>query len=152
MQVTRADEYAIIGLLYLAKQPPERMVMIDEVSEAEGVPKSFLAKIFQSLAKAGFVNSHRGAGGGFSLAKPAGEITLLQVLHCVEGVFALQKCVTDDPECVVSTTRMSNCTLCAVFTEAQNRVNEVFARTTLADLLHPKPQVVQHAEADAAVN
>ena len=49
MQVTRAGEYAIIGLLYLAKQPAERMVMIDEVSEAEGVPKSFLAKIFQAL-------------------------------------------------------------------------------------------------------
>ena len=152
MQVTRAGEYAIIGLLYLAKQPAERMVMIDEISEAEDVPKSFLAKIFQSLAKSGLVRSNRGAGGGFSLAKPPGEITLLQVLHSVEGVFALQKCVTDDPECVVSTTRMSTCTLCAVFTEAQNRVNEVFARTTLTDLLHPKVQVAQPAKAGAGAN
>ena len=152
MQVTRAGEYAIIGLLYLAKQPPERMVMIDEISEAEGVPKSFLAKIFQSLAKSGFVSSHRGQGGGFSLAKPAGAITLLQVLQCIEGVFALQKCVSEDPECVVSTTRMSNCTLCAVFTEAQNRVNEVFARTTLADLLHPKPPVAPQLRDAAALN
>jgi Rrf2 family iron-sulfur cluster assembly transcriptional regulator len=152
MQVTRAGEYAIIGLLYLAKQPPERTIMIDEISEAEGVPKSFLAKIFQSVAKAGFVRSHRGAGGGFSLAKPPAEITVLQVLQCIEGAFALQKCVTDDPECVVSTTRMSNCTLCAVFSEAQNRVNEVFARTTLADLLQPKPSVVQPIKPAAAVN
>ena len=145
MQVTRAGEYAIIGLLYLAKQPERRTVMIDEISEAEDVPESFLAKIFQSLAKGGYVQSHRGAGGGFSLAKSAGEITLLQVLNCVEGVFALQKCVSDDPECVVSTTRMSSCTLCAVFTEAQNRVNEVFTRTTIADLLHPKSQVAPTA-------
>ena len=152
MQLTRAGEYAIIGLLYLAKQPAERMVMIDEISEAEDVPKSFLAKIFQSLAKAGLVRSNRGAGGGFSLAKPPGEITLLQVLQCVEGVFALQKCVTDDPECVVTTTRMSTCTLCAVFTEAQNRVNEVFARTTLSDLLHPKASAAQHAKAGAGAN
>jgi Rrf2 family protein len=152
MQVTRAGEYAIIGLLYLAKQPPQRTVMIDEMGEAEGVPKSFLAKIFQSLAKAGFVRSHRGAGGGFSLAKPAAEITVLQVLQCVEGAFALQKCVTADPECVVSTARMSNCTLCAVFSEAQNRVNEVFARTTLADLLQPKPSVAQPINPAAAVN
>jgi DNA-binding IscR family transcriptional regulator len=70
----------------------------------------------------------------------------------VEGVFALQKCVTDDPECVVSTTRMSTCTLCAVFTEAQNRVNEVFARTTLSDLLHPKASAVQPAKAGAGAN
>jgi Rrf2 family protein len=152
MQVTRAGEYGIIGLLYLAKQPAGRTVMIDEISEAESVPRSFLAKIFQSLAKAGFVRSHRGAGGGFSLAKPATEITLLKVFQCVEGAFSLQKCVTDDPECVVSTTRMSNCTLCAVFSEAQNRVNEIFARTTLADLLQPKAQVTQISKTAAPLN
>ncbi|HUI07256.1 MAG TPA: Rrf2 family transcriptional regulator [Verrucomicrobiae bacterium] len=152
MQVTRAGEYAIIGLLYLARQPGERTVMIDEISDAEGVPKSFLAKIFQSLAKAGFVRSIRGAHGGFSLAKPPQEITLLQVFQCVEAVFALQKCVTDEPECVVSTDRMSNCTLCAVFGEAQNRVNEVFARTSLADLLRPKPLVPREGQTPAAVN
>lgn len=141
MQVTRAGEYAIIGLLYLAKQPVERMVMIEEIGEAERIPKSFLAKIFQSLVKGGFVRSHRGAGGGFSLAKPAPEISLLQILNCVEGAFALQKCVSDDPECVVSEDRLSSCTLCGVFSEAQSRVNEVFARTSLQDLLRPKPTV-----------
>jgi DNA-binding IscR family transcriptional regulator len=129
MQVTRAGEYAVIGLLYLAKQPAERTVMIDEISEAEGIPKSFLAKIFQSLAKTGFVSSHR-----------------------VEGIFALQKCVSDEPECVVSNTRMSTCTLCAVFSEAQNRVNEVFTRTTLANLLQPKPHGAHLLKTPVAVN
>jgi Rrf2 family protein len=138
MQVTRAGEYAIIGLLYLAKQPANRMVMIDEISEKERIPKSFLAKIFQSLAKGGFLQSHRGAGGGFSLARPAQEINLLQILNCVEGAFALQKCVSEDPECVVAHDRLGNCVLCGVFTEAQNRVNEVFVRTSLQDLLAPK--------------
>ena len=141
MQVTRADEYAVIGLLYLARQPAARTVMIDEISEQERIPKSFLAKIFQSLAKGGVVRSHRGAGGGFSLARPAGEITLLKVFQCVEGSFALQKCVSDDPECVVSHDRLSSCTLCAVFTEAQNRVNDLFSRTTLQDLLKPRAQL-----------
>jgi Rrf2 family transcriptional regulator, iron-sulfur cluster assembly transcription factor len=152
MQVTRAGEYAIIGLSYLAKQPAKRIVMIDEISESECIPKSFLAKIFQSLAKAGIVRSNRGAGGGFSLAKPAADITLLQILQIVEGAFALQKCVSDDPECVVSTTRMSHCALCAVFGEAQHRVNEVFARTTLADLLNPKSQVAHDVKVTTPVN
>ena len=143
MQVTRAGEYAIIGLLYLARQPTERTVMIDEISEAERIPKSFLAKIFQSLAKGGYVLSHRGAGGGFSLAKPAGEISLLQILNCVENAFALQKCVTDDPECVISHERLNSCSLCAVFTEAQSRVNEVFARTSLQDLLKPRAELTR---------
>ncbi len=135
MQVTRAGEYAIIGLLYLAKQPERSTVMIDEISEAERIPKSFLAKIFQVLARGRLVESHRGAHGGFSLARRPSEISLLQILNCVEREFALQKCVTDDPVCVVATERLGNCVLCGVFAEAQRRVNEVFSNTTLADLL-----------------
>ena len=111
--------------------------MIDEISEAEKVPGSFLAKIFQSLSKAGLVKSHRGARGGFSLARPASEINLLQILNSVEGDFALQKCVSDEPECVVSNDRMSSCALCGIYSEAQSRVNEVFARATLESLLRP---------------
>jgi len=135
MQITRAGEYAIIGLLYLARQPAGRTVMIDEISAAEKVPNSFLAKIFQSLAKSGLVQSQRGAGGGFILAHPPANVNLLDILNCVEGAFALQKCVTDDPACVVSDQRLESCVLCGVLAEAQSRVNEVLARTTLADLL-----------------
>jgi Rrf2 family iron-sulfur cluster assembly transcriptional regulator len=142
MKITRAEEYAVIGLLYLAKQPPERTVMIDEICEAERIPKSFLAKIFQSLVRGGFVDSHRGAGGGFSLARAANEINLLQIFQCVEGDFALQKCVSDDPECVVSHDRLTNCILCSVFSEAQSRVNEVFSRTTLHSLIRTQPSLI----------
>ena len=143
MQITRAGEYAIIGLLYLARQPVGRTVMIDEISAAEKVPNSFLAKIFQSLAKSGLVQSQRGAGGGFTLAHPPENVNLLDILNCVEGAFALQKCVATDPACVVSDHRIESCVLCGVFTEAQNRVNEVLARTTLADLLKRNPKLIQ---------
>ena len=135
MQVTRAGEYAVIGLLYLAQQPAGRTVMVDEISEHEGIPKSFLAKIFQTLAKGGFVKSHRGARGGFSLAQPPADISLLQVLNCVESAFALQRCVTDEPTCVVPHRQRTSCALCAIFGEAQTKVNEVFSRTSLQDLL-----------------
>jgi hypothetical protein len=47
---------------------------------------------------------------------------------------------------------MSNCTLCAVFGEAQHRVNEVFARTSLADLLQPKSTAAHQVKAPAALN
>ncbi|MEI8314236.1 MAG: Rrf2 family transcriptional regulator [Verrucomicrobiota bacterium] len=142
MQITRAGEYAIIGLLYLARQPVGRTVMVDEISDAEKVPSSFLAKIFQSLAKASLIQSQRGAGGGFTLVRPPGDINLLEILNCIEGAFALQKCVTDDPACVVSDQRLDSCVLCGVFAEAQSRVNEVLERTTLADLLKRNPKLI----------
>lgn len=148
MQVTRAGEYGIIGLLYLARQSEGRTVMIDEISEAENISKSFLAKIFQSLSKAKLVRSARGAHGGFRLAKTPSQITVLEILQCVETGFALQKCVTENPECVVADRRVSSCALCGIFGEAQNRVNEVFSRTTLEDLLkrqsHRTPSHANH--------
>src|SRR5258706_15447641 len=152
MQVTREDEYAVIGLMYLARQSSVRTIMIDEISESERIPKSFLAKIFQSLVKGGLVNSHRGAGGGFTLARPAATITFLQAFQCVEGSFALQKCVSDDPECVVSHDRLRSCTLCGIFSEAQQRVNELFSRTTLLDLLKPRGQMTQPIPVSTVVN
>lgn len=135
MQVTRAGEYGIIGLTYLARQPVDRTVMVDEISEAEGVPRSFLAKIFQSLAKGKLVRSVRGARGGFRLAKPPAQITVLEVLNCVETGFALQKCVTTTPRCVVADRKVGGCSLCGIFGEAQKQVNAVLSKTTLADLV-----------------
>ena len=147
MQITRAGEYATLGLLYLAKQPTGTTVMIDEISEAEKIPKSFLAKIFQLLVKGGFVHSHRGAGGGFSLARDPSAVNLLEIFQCVEGAFVLQRCVANSPECVLSSDRLASCTLCTIFNEAQNQVNEVFSRTTLHDLLLPKEELISRTKA-----
>ena len=60
--------------------------------------------------------------------------------------------MTDDPECVVSHERLSNCALCGVFTEAQNRVNEVFVRTSLQDLLTPKAETAQRLPPPPVLN
>lgn len=147
MQITRAGEYAVLGLLYLARQPAGQTVMIEEISEAEHIPKSFLAKIFQSLVKGEIVVSHRGAGGGFGLSRPPDAISLLDVIQCVENAFALQKCVASDPECVMSDRRMSHCALCAIFGEAQSRVNEVLAQTSLEDLLQSERMVSESGKA-----
>ena len=68
MELTRKGEYAIRGILYLASRPQGKVALISEIAESAEVPKSFLAKIFQSFAKVGLVSSFRGTGGGFVLA------------------------------------------------------------------------------------
>ncbi len=132
MQITRAGEYAVLGLMCLARRPAASVVMIDEVSREEKIPKSFAAKIFQSLVKGGLVKSNRGSGGGFTLLKPAKEITVLHVIEAIEGRIAFQRCLDpDEPKCE----HHGGCALCGLFEQAQDQVKDVFSRTTLADLM-----------------
>lgn len=130
MQITRAGEYAVLGLMCLARRPSGSVVMIDEVSREEKIPKSFAAKIFQSLVKAGLVRSNRGAGGGFTLQKGPADITVLEIIEAIEGKIAFQRCLTEPTSCE----HIGGCALCGLFEEAQDRVKQTFSRTTLADL------------------
>lgn len=104
--------------------------MIEVLCAEEQVPMSFLGKIFQSLAKAGIVKSARGSGGGFSLTRVPSEISALEVIEAIEGPIAFQRCLDLDEGCEHST----GCALCGLLTEAQDRVKEVFGKSTLAEL------------------
>ncbi|MFH1336854.1 MAG: Rrf2 family transcriptional regulator, partial [Candidatus Zixiibacteriota bacterium] len=73
MELTKAGDYGIFGVIYLARQPKGKVVSLSEVAEAEDLPEKFLAKIFQSLTRSGLIISHRGARGGFSLARSADQ-------------------------------------------------------------------------------
>jgi len=137
MQITKAGEYGVLGLMNLARRVPGHVAMIEDVSREENIPKSFLGKIFQNLGKAGIIRSTRGAGGGFVLVKPPHEITVLEVIEAIEGKIALQRCLEDTPNCNL----LSNCALCFVLGQAQDQVKAVLAHTTVADLL--KKQAAQ---------
>gem|GEM_PF-137907 len=130
MQVTRAGEYGVLGMLNLARRPPGQVVMIDDISREERIPRSFLGKIFQHLVKAGLVRSTRGAGGGFVMTRPAEDVTVLEVIEAIEGPIALQRCLEEVPNC----DQTRSCALCHLLEQAQDRMKEVFSRTTLADL------------------
>lgn len=131
MQITRAGEYGVLGLMNLARQHRGGISMIDEISRSERIPKSFLSKIFQSLVKAGLVRSIRGAGGGFALARDASQISVLEIIEAIEGKIIFQRCKQMKPDCE----HAGGCALCGLFERAQDGVKDVLLRTTLADLV-----------------
>ena len=130
MQITRASEYGVLGLLALARRPLGQVVMLETIAAEEDVPVSFLGKIFQSLARAGLVKSSRGSGGGFALAVAPTEISALAVIEAVEGPMALTRCLDEETGCE----HVGGCALCSLFSEAQDRVKEVFSGTSVAQL------------------
>ena len=130
MQITRASEYGMLGLIALSRRPVGEVVMLDVLAREEDIPVSFLGKIFQSLSKGGLVKSARGSGGGFALSRPAGEISVLEVIESIEGPVALTRCLDEDTGCE----HAGGCGLCSLFAEAQDKVKEVFSGTTVAQL------------------
>src|SRR3990172_3255117 len=99
MQITREGDYGIRSVLYLARQPLKKISFVNEISEDYHIPRSFLAKILQKLVKAKIVRSYRGVKGGFSLTRPARDITPLDVLNAIEGKLAINICLVDKKKC-----------------------------------------------------
>lgn len=101
MQITRQSDYAIRCVYYLSGKPGA-VTMIEEIAREMSIPQSFLAKILQKLAKAGIVKSHRGAKGGFSIARKPRDISLYDVLVAIEGPIAVNVCAVDKKLCDLS--------------------------------------------------
>jgi Rrf2 family protein len=85
MKLTRASNYALQALVYLLEQPPEKSVASHVVAEARDIPERFLLKVLQPLVSAGVLRSIKGPNGGYRLARPAKQITLLEVVEAVDG-------------------------------------------------------------------
>ena len=127
LQLTRGGEYGIRAMSYLAAQPDGHVCALREVSAAQDVPESFLAKIFQNLVHAGLVVSHRGARGGFALARPASQITLADVIEAVDGPVALNACLSEPGNCE----RVEECSLHEIWVKAQAAMMDVLGEATL---------------------
>jgi Rrf2 family protein len=132
MQITRSEEYGLRGLVFLAKQPPQKVTLVSEVSNKQKIPGTFLAKIFQRLTKAGLLRSIRGAKGGFVLGKPPNEITIKEIIEAIEGPIALNRCLLKKGECEEE----KICPLQSVWEEVQQRFIDILDNTTIEDLLN----------------
>lgn len=131
LQLTRDGEYAVRAVVFLAAQPEGKVSLINEISEEQEVPKSYLSKIMQHLTRAGLVKSRRGAKGGFMLARPAASITLRETIEAVEGPIYLNVCLIRKGECH----RDDLCPVHPVWKEAQKKLVEVLDSKTMADLV-----------------
>ena len=132
MQFTKAAGYGIQGMLHLASisNGKNNEAYVAEIARTRDIPHSFLAKIFQNLSRAGLVRSHRGARGGFSLAKPSEEITVKEIVEAIEGSIVLFHCLGHEGSC----DKQDCCSLYPVWKEAQGKMVNVLEGYTLKDL------------------
>lgn len=148
MQVSRKVDYALRASIYLAYQSDRRPCSVAEIATREAIPKKFLEKIIQDLIHHGLVRSTRGAQGGYALAREPEQVTFKDVIEAIEGPFSLNVCVGDAGEASDCCAQSLRCSMLWVWREAQTRVMEVFAMTTLAAVLQKR--MVMPAVVDAA--
>src|SRR5689334_14117635 len=101
MQITRQADYAIRAVLYVSRVGIDERTATKEIAQKQHIPLSFLAKIIAQLSVAGLLQTTRGARGGVMLAKPANDISLLDVVEAIDGPILLNECAHDENACVL---------------------------------------------------
>ncbi len=105
MICSNACSYAIRAMARMALVRSDGYVLLDVLCEGTDLPRQFLAKIFQDIARKGLLLSAKGRGGGFALARPPGQITLYDIVAVVDGTEQFDQCVValatcdDDQPC-----------------------------------------------------
>lgn len=136
MQITRQAEYAIKIMLELAKHEGKEVVSSKLIAERQGIPEDFLKKTVHLLALQGLVVTQRGVQGGVRLGKPAGEITIADIIAAVEGPLAINICLDPGYECPNKPT----CAVHRVLARGQAALLRELSRETLSDLLSASPE------------
>jgi Rrf2 family protein len=88
MRISAKVDYAVRAAVELAAAPGKRPVKAEAIANAQGIPLNFLENILGELRHAGIVRSHRGAEGGFRLARPPDQVTVADIIRAVEGPLA----------------------------------------------------------------
>jgi Rrf2 family transcriptional regulator, cysteine metabolism repressor len=116
ISVTSKSRYAVVAMAELARSG-ERPVPIKELAERRGIPEQFLEQLFSTLRRGGLLVSQRGMRGGYSLARPAEEITVLEVVQTLDGKIGQE---ADEAG--------------GIWAEGVTSLRKVFGQTTIAEV------------------
>ena len=116
ISVTSKSRYAVVAMAELARSS-DRPVPIKELAERRGIPEQFLEQLFSTLRRDGLLVSHRGMKGGYTLARPADEINVLEVVQALDGRVGQE---ADEAG--------------GIWAEGVGALRKVFGRTTIAEI------------------
>jgi Rrf2 family protein len=149
--LSQKAKYALRALLALAEQGDGEPMLISEIAERHSLPKKFLEQILLDLKHHGLVQSRRGRSGGYTLLKPASEISFGQVVRIIDGPLAPLPCLSKMAyrrceDCPGE----ESCAIRCVFARAHELTTRILDRTTLADAIKGMPLVPDLAQEEVA--
>ncbi|MED1559132.1 Rrf2 family transcriptional regulator [Bacillus paramycoides] len=103
MKYSKATNYALHTMLFLAKATPNKLVSVHQLAEMQKVSPTYLSKILTKLTKEGMIHSSSGPKGGYSLSNNWADISFLDIIHAIEGKTSLfECCLHHEPGCLIN--------------------------------------------------
>lgn len=130
MWVTTKGRYGLRAMIELARDYNQGPIQMSAMSEELGLSRKYLHTLLSQLRDAELVNSHRGAGGGFSLSRPPAEITVADLVTALEDCEVLVDCVRDKTYCA----RDSQCVARELWSDLGKYITDYLAKISLQDL------------------
>ncbi|SEG44377.1 transcriptional regulator, BadM/Rrf2 family [Bryocella elongata] len=142
LRLTKKADYGLMALKYLAEQSLVSGSAVvaqsaKDVAEAYHIPPQLLAKILQTLARAGILVSHAGANGGYALARPASDISAFEVIRAIDGPLFITSCITIHGTCDLA----GHCTIKEPLRKVNDSITELLSGIHISDLVEPSEAV-----------
>jgi Rrf2 family protein len=154
LRLTKKADYGLMALKYLAEQAESSAIgraphadarSAKDIAEAYHIPPPLLAKILQTLARAGLLVSHAGTNGGYALARPAAEISAFEVIRAIDGPLFITSCITIHGACDLA----GHCTIKEPLRKVNDSIKELLSGIKISHLVEMADG--PHGEDGAAV-
>jgi Rrf2 family protein len=136
LRLTKKADYGLMALKYLAEQPgagaqSPAAQSAKDIAQAYHIPPPLLAKILQTLARAGLLVSHAGTNGGYALARPACEISAFEVIRAIDGPLFITSCITIHGSCDLA----GHCTIKEPLRKVNDSIKDLLSNIFISDLI-----------------
>ena len=153
LRLTKKADYGLMALKYLAEHTAEQALVsahaagagsktmyaqsAKDIADAYHIPPQLLAKILQTLARAGLLVSHAGTNGGYALARPAIDISAFEVIRAIDGPLFITSCITIHGTCDLA----GHCTIKEPLRKVNDAIKDLLSAIRIADLIEiPDPE------------
>lgn len=135
LRLSKKADYALLALRHMAAQPDRPAVSARELSEAYDLPPELLAKVLQRLVRSRLLTSVQGIRGGYGLARPAGTISVADVIQAIDGPLTVTACSETNHNCE----QYSKCNIRDPLWQIKDRIVSALSATSIAHLASELP-------------
>ncbi|HNS19413.1 MAG TPA: Rrf2 family transcriptional regulator [Sedimentisphaerales bacterium] len=131
MKLSTRTRYGMRAIIELAQHEDKRPLQLKTIAERQDISVKYLEQLMSLLRSAGFVRSVRGSKGGYTLGRPADQITLSEIFRCLEGAVTTAECVDEESYCA----RSADCAARDVWIRVEKAIQDVLGSIRLSDLI-----------------